>query len=546
MIESAASGKSISQIPAWRFCYWGVLGALFALAAWQRFALPLDPVADPDTWGYVAPALQKLIGAGFVHTDGRNFVYPAFLFLVLRVFGDFRAIVITQHLFGLAAGGVLLLTWRRARIFVPNSRVSLAAHSVLGLLAAAVFLLAGDPIRFEMQLRPEGVCAFLVSLNLYFAIQFIACSFVEKRRWPAVAHGIGTAFTAVLLASAKPSFALVAVLSFLPVGILFFRRGWLGQKIALGSGVAVSAALLLLPEHFLSRNDEASQTFLPTTLFVVHANLIRDQMADDLERGVAIPYSRELLGRVHDALGIEIAQSSAAHPEHYPSLGFSPDHLMYEETSIAAQLRREFDNNIPALCEFYRFYYWRIWQHRPLLVVKKIARQMAIFYSPMCPGYSRGKSMSLAIWYRDATRNLQVESYPEVWTKYPPALEFTRRSEVLERTAGAIQQRAATRVFLSVLAATYLPLFLGVLILSAIILFRPADRKRLGWFAVLVLFVYSYNAASCLAVAIVNSLDVPRYNTVQIFFTIVAQFLALWFLCEVSLLKRQNASLRKT
>src|SRR5438874_240896 len=238
MIESAASGKSISQIPAWRFCYWGAVAALFALAAWQRFALPLDPIADPDTWGYVAPALQKLVGAGFVHTDGRNFVYPAFLFVVLRVFGDFRAIVITQHLLGLAAGGVLLVTWRRTRVFVPDSGVNLAAHSVLGLLAAAVFLLAGDPVRFEMQLRPEGVCAFLVSLNLYFALQFIACSFVEQRRWPAVAFGVVAALTAVLLASAKPSFALDAVLSLLPVGIFFFRRGWLGQKIALGSGVA--------------------------------------------------------------------------------------------------------------------------------------------------------------------------------------------------------------------------------------------------------------------------------------------------------------------
>ena len=117
---------------------------------------------------------------------------------------------------------------------------------------------------------------------------------------------------------------------------------------------------------------------------------------------------------------------------------------------------------------------------------------------------------------------------------------------MLGRTAGAIQQRAATRVFLSLLAATYLPLFLGVLVLSTALLFRPADRRRLGWFAVLVLFVYSYNAASCLAVAVANSLDVPRYNTIQIFFTILAQFLALWFLCEVSLLKRQSASLRNT
>ena len=189
MIERAASGKSSSQIPAWRFYYWGAVAVLFAWAAWQRFALPLDPIADPDTWGYLAPALRKLLGAEFGHTYGRNFVYPAFVFSLLRVFGDFRAIVITQHLLGLLAGGMLLITWRRARVFVPDSRLSPAGHDGLGLLAATIFLLAGEPIRFEMQLRPEGVCAFLVSINLYLAIQFIACCFVEKRPWAAVGSG---------------------------------------------------------------------------------------------------------------------------------------------------------------------------------------------------------------------------------------------------------------------------------------------------------------------------------------------------------------------
>ena len=89
--------------------------------------------------------------------------------------------------------------------------------------------------------------------------------------------------------------------------------------------------MLLLPEHFLSRNDQLGRTILPTTLFVIHANLIRDQMADDLERGAEIPYSREMLGRVHDALSAEIAKSSAARPGHFESLGFDPDYLMYNE-----------------------------------------------------------------------------------------------------------------------------------------------------------------------------------------------------------------------
>jgi hypothetical protein len=57
----------------------------------MRYSLPLDPIADPDTWAYLAPALKKLTGSDFVHTHGRNFVYPGFLFLLLRLFGDFRS-----------------------------------------------------------------------------------------------------------------------------------------------------------------------------------------------------------------------------------------------------------------------------------------------------------------------------------------------------------------------------------------------------------------------------------------------------------------------
>src|SRR6266480_5835138 len=182
--------RPMSKRSSWQICYWSGVVILFAWAVWQRFALPLDPIADSDTWGYLSPALRKLIGVEFGHTSGRNFIYPGFLFLLLRAFGDFRAITVAQHFLGLIAGGVLLLTWRRARAFVPDPRVGRGGHYALGLLAAAVFLLASGPIRFETQLRPEGVCAFLFSINLYVVIQFTACFFVERRRAATVTYGI--------------------------------------------------------------------------------------------------------------------------------------------------------------------------------------------------------------------------------------------------------------------------------------------------------------------------------------------------------------------
>ena len=69
MIAQLASNQSCrpSNPSLWPVCYWTVIALLFAGAVWQRFRLPLDPIADPDTWGYLAPALRKLTGAEFGH-----------------------------------------------------------------------------------------------------------------------------------------------------------------------------------------------------------------------------------------------------------------------------------------------------------------------------------------------------------------------------------------------------------------------------------------------------------------------------------------------
>src|SRR5881392_3342691 len=235
--------RQVTKRRLWQFCYWSGVVILFGLAAWRRFTLPLDPIADPDTWGYLSPALRKLTGAPFGHTSGRNFIYPGFVYLLLHLFRDFRAITAAQHVLGLVAGAMLLLTWHRARTFLARPRLSRGFYYAIGLVAAAIFLVASEPIHFEMQLRPEGVCAFLFSINLFFVTQFTACCFVERRRVATAVYGIIAMLTAILLVSLKPNFALAAIVGLLPIGIFFFRRAWSWQKITLAGGAAASAAL---------------------------------------------------------------------------------------------------------------------------------------------------------------------------------------------------------------------------------------------------------------------------------------------------------------
>lgn len=513
-----------------RIGYWATLALIFSLATWLRFDLRQDPIPDPDTWGYLSPALRKLTGGEFGHTQGRNFAYPGFLFLLLRTFGDFRAISVTQHLSGIIAGAMLLLTWRRMRVFAPRLGVGHDLHTLLGLIALSMFLLTGEPIRAETQIRPEAVCAFLFSINLYLVIDFTACGFIEDRRSRAGVAGAGSVFTAILLASARPAFWFVAAASLLPVAIFFLRRGWLRQKLVLASSVAVTAALLSLPEYVLSRHDEVSRTFLPTTLFVVHADLIRDQLAQDLARNHELPYSRNWLRHVHLLLSKAITQS------HAPGrLGFNPDGLRYDPASVTEQLRREFRNDASALCAFYGFYYRRDWQQRPLSMLRKIAGQMAVFYGPQCPAYTLTKSLPLSLDYEQDFAVLKWPAYREILTSYRPAVDFMDRARLLAQVAPIIQQSVYVLRPLDVLAQTYRPTLVVALVSSVLVLCRRTYRRSLGWLAALILFAYSYNFAACLEVAIVQSLEVVRFTTVQVFPTILAHFLALWLILEFAL-----------
>ena len=444
----------------------------------------------------------------------------------------------------------ICLAWRRAgfycspgdvsRAFVPDSLVNPSLHDALGVAGSAIYLFASETTRIETQLRPEGICAFLISINLYFTLQFVYCSFVEQRCTAALVCGIATVFSSLLLASVRPSFWFVTAVVAVPAVAFFVRRNWWRQKIALGIAIALTAMLVLWPEHILSRKDGESQTFLPTMLFVIHADLIRDQIAEDLKENARLPYSRDWLERVHAALSNEIAKSQTKCPGHYPSLNFNPEYLWFDPSSITTQLKREFGSNVSALCAFYRFYYWRTWQCRPLRALQKVANQFAIYYFPQCPAYNSTKIWPLTDVYQRAVTSLAHDDYRKITPSLPALADFMQRTKSLAQNAPVTEQPRLVRVALTALAISYLPWLLLALIFSAVVFWRQARWQRLRWLAGLMLFGCAYNAAACLEVAMANSLEVHRYITVQMYATLLTQFLVLWLILEFALDIRQH------
>ena len=533
----AHKGGSQNKLELWCFAYRCAVAIVFAWAAWQRFHLPQEPITDPDTWDYLCPAVGQLSGSGFVHSGGRNFVYPTFICFPLGIFRDFRAITIAQHILGLAAGGVLLLTWRRLRDFISRPVLNRAVHAWLGLLASATYLFATDPIHFEMQIRPEGICGLLLVLNFFLVLEFVYWRFLRQKERASLAYGLAAVFSAVLLGSVKPSFSLAAVGTLVPILISFFGRGWFRMKLALGIGGVAVMALLILPEYFLGRADRHKEMLAPMMLFAVHADIICDQMGDDVASGDKIPYPREWLNRIQSTLSKEIAKSFVANPMHYSSLTFDPEYLLYEETSIGPQLSGEFHGNIPELCAFYRFSYWRALRYQPQRILQKIARQMSLFYGTRCGGFDLSKFLRLQMDYthsaKSIARALDLPPYHKVLAAYEPAVSFFRRTTELAASAPAVQQRAYIRRPLVVLARTYLPLLGVALLCSAIVIGNRRLGASCGWLVAVVLLAYWYNLGICLETAIITVLEVSRYMTVQVICAIQVEFLTILLVIEV-------------
>jgi hypothetical protein len=53
--------------------YFALLLLILGTAAALRWHLPRAPLLDPDSWGYLNPAVSKLTGGTFQHTFGRTF-----------------------------------------------------------------------------------------------------------------------------------------------------------------------------------------------------------------------------------------------------------------------------------------------------------------------------------------------------------------------------------------------------------------------------------------------------------------------------------------
>jgi hypothetical protein len=469
---------------------------------------------------------------------GRSFPYPAFVYLILRFFGDFRAIAIAQHLLGLAAGALVLLAWNAAGDLVPPGGIPRQLFRLMGLAPAYLFLGSATAISFEHQIRPEAVFPFLAILNIWLSFRFLESRFVRKK--PSFLWlGALNVFVSYLMYLAKPSFGFATLLCTLPVWLSLILPGCPTREKASLAVASILPALLLLflPEHILKKNDPGSTLFLPETLLSAHAAVILQQMDEDRAGGGAFPYG-DIVDQTRDLLATELDAATRAAAQHQAddSSGYKADYLILEylqyENSFCAKLPAEMHFDDRTMANFCMTWYLRALWHHPGLMAAQAKRQLALFYTAKNPVYWLGKSMNLSdVQYARVAPLMALTS--QLAPGNSAVARYIASCNQLAGEAVAIPQANRFVEWLRLFSAHYLDLLWVALLSPLLLIFRPL-RAHFLWLVVALWLAYSYNFGNCLTIAVVHSLEVTRYIRIQLIFTVFAQCLSLYLLLELA------------
>jgi hypothetical protein len=535
------SSRCLSVLPAL------ALTLVFGWAAWERFRLPLTPFADPDVLAYLSPGLNALLGEQFRDWFGQCFLYPWFLYFLLRIGGNFKWITLVQGLVGLGTGTLLFACWMELRRLLTTPHLPSWAFKLLGGALAGVYLLSTATIRFERTLRPEAVFPFVVILQVYCNLRFIRSRFLEGDPSRFMLSGASAIFLSVAASLLKPSFSGALLVVNLPAIISLFRPGqpFFGKLLLLTVPVVVASLLLIWPESYLRRRDPTGARYLSQSLFSLHADLINKQMAEDVARHITTRYPPEFLAATHAALTQALLESRGKNVQYWPALGFNGDYLRFGgpgKPPFLSELTRRLGGEDRS-SEFCRYYYWRTVWGQPVGMATKIARQFAVFYSPWrCPAYSTHGSFSLAEQYRETVSSLESEPMLQ---RYPPGASLLASAAALTNSSLSIgPYRLIPRINLF-MARTHL-YWCSWAVLLTILAWRKPNLSTFRMVGSVLLLLYGYNLGTVLTLAIGHSLDVDRYSQYQFAYTLLPDFLSVWLAIEVFMLVASYWKHRRT
>ncbi len=544
-----------------RVLWWTVATSILFWGAKQRFSLPWDPLMDGDAFGYLNPGLSKLTGGTFEHSIGREFLYPLGVFLNLCLFNDFRAITVFQHLIGLATAGLMLLAWQSllallrppgAVVRDARSFLAAAAWQFPAFLMVDVYLAYVPTLLIEHTIRPECVFSCGAILSIWMNLRFLRVCWREGR--PVAAWNLGAAhlFLSGVLFMLRPGFAFGVGFVNAPLLVaLCTRRGpWTAKWRPVALALAAMGLLLFLPDALLRRGDRFAVILYPATRLFAHADLVLEQMDEDLASGRPLRYDRPTLQGVRDRLAGALADSRQ--PEHDPwvKLGFNPDYLYSRNDILDPAFPLADAATDRPRARFCDYYLTRAALHHPLEMLAKVGTQLNFFYNFRSAKYFKGPHFHsfekfahriVRVRYKDATLyplTTSLATTPPLQRMMDLSVAgrlYARHCEHLSHSARAVPNPPVLKWLDDAFDAAYLGGLVAVLAVCLPVFAFRRSREALGLPAAATLLLYAYNFGACLTIATVFYLGESRYVYMQKAFTLFSECAGLAFLARCAL-----------
>jgi hypothetical protein len=535
----AAAARGFARIPDWvLLAAQGLVLLAILAAAWKaRSAMPAVPISDPDTWGYLNPALSWLGGLGFQQTAGRDWLYPAFLTLFLKSTGSFAGIVLWQKFVGIGSGIVMAVAWKCWVSTLPLQRSTRFFVSLLGAVPISIQLMNPQSILFEMSIRPEALLPFFVYAQFACLIGYYKYRYRDRKEktarsvFPGVILGAAAIVLAYACALLKPSWLLAAAITAAPVflGVFGSAPSLKTRLLAPALGVIFSILILWLPSAVFLIKDTDSITFLPQVLFSVHARLIEPMLEARLAALADSDPEKPKLQALITEVKTEL-QAAAEKP--YERLGFNADYLITSGTLTNA-IHQCSGSESKKFRSFCISCYKDAALYDPLAFARKIWVQFTYFVFPKPAAFFRERS-DFPRFYRDAVVILEP-NLPDRISADVRKMYFQYKADLITQGAQdgtALTLRSSFPSFRQVIAPLALPVELVFLLtFGASLLWRPLrDLRPGGWTAALL---FSAPLGNAVMASVVHALDVERFRLTYGGFLLFALVAMAVFVCLV-------------
>ena len=349
---------------------WAVLAWAALLVAIVVSFRPAVPVIWGDTPSFVESALRTLEAGKPTVAGGRDPGYPAFLAVTFALGGDLGTVVRLQQ----AAWAVLML--------VLAATAQAATRNAGGLVPIILVAMYPGLLLFRNVITSELL--FAVFLNLAMAGLLVAICVGKAARCYAVAASVLCAALAACFRSQGVLVPIAAVL----VGARLARPDTFARVAVIAVSVVVALALLAAGSRLgASNSDQASDLFVPKTLFCNHLNIV---LASEAARREIVSAARDHA----DATMARLAADFAAEPDHWPVLGFFGDACLFD-TALDRDVAGD-NGNAGSAASAYRRIFLAAVRDRPLSYAGKFVRQMAYGASVAWPPYGLVPAISVS------------------------------------------------------------------------------------------------------------------------------------------------------